>query len=59
MSIIEIVTRLGLIQIAMSSNEKFITDPELVKNIIALKRAMQILVGLDLKNEMENIENDT
>lgn len=56
MSIMEIVTRLGLLQMAMSNNQEFVKDPELVKNIVALKRAMQILVSLDLKNEMEMTE---
>lgn len=52
MSLMEIITRLGLLQIAMVNIKEIREDPELVKNIIALKRAMQILVSLDLKNEM-------
>lgn len=58
MSLIEIITRLGLLQIAMSNAKIFREDPELAKNIIALKRAMQILVSLDLKNEMESSEEN-
>lgn len=58
MSLMEIITRLGLLQIAMTSTKTFTEDPELAKNIIALKRAMQILVSLDLKNEMEESEEN-
>ena len=58
MSLMEIITRLGLLQIAMANTKTFSEDPELAKNIIALKRAMQILVSLDLKNEMESSEDN-
>lgn len=58
MSLMEIITRLGLLQIAMVNIKEIREDPELVKNIIALKRAMQILVSLDLKNEMEESEEN-
>ena len=58
MSLMEIVTRLGLLQIAMGNTKEFREDPELAKNMIAVKRAMQILVSLDLKNEMESSEEN-
>ena len=58
MSLMEIVTRLGLLQIAMGNTTEFREDPELAKNMIAVKRAMQILVSLDLKNEMESSEEN-
>lgn len=58
MSLMEIITRLGLLQMAMSNTKIFREDPELAKNVIALKRAMQILVSLDLKNEMESSEEN-
>ena len=58
MSLMEIITRLGLLQIALSNTKIFREDPELAKNVIALKRAMQILVSLDLKNEMKSSEEN-
>ena len=53
MTIMEIVTRLGLLQMGMLQVDKFREDPEMYKNIIAVKRAMQILMSIDLKNEIE------
>lgn len=57
MTIIEIVSNLGLLYTVLMSDPEMAKamseNPMLARNIFALKRAMQILVSVDLKNEME------
>lgn len=54
MSIMEIITRLGLLYMAMEKEPKFRDDEDAYKNVLAIKRAIQLLVSVELKNEMEN-----
>ena len=58
MTIMEIVANLGLIYTALvtSSSPEFKKDTIYANNLIALQRAMQILISVDLKNEMEAME---
>lgn len=58
MDVMEIVYRLSMLLIACSNNYEKKKDQDMYKNIIALKRAIQLIITLDLKNEMELIENE-
>lgn len=58
MTIMEIVANLGTLYTALTVNSDFqkaaVESPLIMDKLIAIKRAIQILVSLDLKNEMES-----
>ena len=53
MSIIEIVSNLGLLYTALMMTPELRENEIFASNLFALKRAMQILISVDLKAEME------
>lgn len=58
MTIIEIVSNLGLLYTAICMNPELCENPVIKKQLEALKRAMQILISVDLKQEMEELSEN-